>query len=172
MPGPTVRPMRPDEAGQVSRVIVASVRAALPTHYTPDVVAGLCAGNSEQAVAKHAPKQLDYVLERDGRIVAMIGLKRNEIGHLFVDPDFARQGLGRLLVDFAIEQFRQAGYTEMIVLASQNAVGFYERFGFVVEGTGSFEVGPNLPLVYVKMRAKLAVSNQRSAISDQQSAGE
>lgn len=155
MPQSQIRPMRPDEADEVSRVIVASVRALMTSHYSPEVIDGLAAGNSPEAVAAHAPKQADYVYEQDGRIAGMLGLKRNEIGHLFIDPAFAGRGIGKALVAFAVEQFRQAGYTDMIVLSSQNAVGFYERYGFVVEGSGSFPVGENLPLVYVKMRARI-----------------
>ncbi|MDD4889748.1 MAG: GNAT family N-acetyltransferase [Phycisphaerae bacterium] len=155
MSQPNIRPMLPAEAEQVSNVIVASIRAGLPSRYAPDVVAGLVAGNDAAAVAGHAPKQLDYVYELAGRIVAMVGLKRNEIGHLFVHPEAGSQGIGRQLVNFAADEFRKAGYSDMIVLSSQNAVGFYQRFGFVAEGSGSFTVGDNLPLVYVKMRAKL-----------------
>lgn len=150
-----IRLMLPAEAGQVSEIIVASIRAWLPSKYAPDVVEGLVAGNGPAAVAAHAPKQIDYVYELDGQLVGMLGLKRNEVAHLFVHPDVAARGIGRELMHFAIAEFRKAGHREMIVLSSQNAVGFYQRFGFAVEGTGSFNVGDNLPLVYVKMRAPL-----------------
>jgi len=156
-----IRRMNQDEADPVGRVIIAAIRAALPSRYPADVVAGLVAGNGPEAVAGHAPKQVDYVYEQDGcpgcpgRIVAMVGLKRNEIGHLFVDPTLSAKGIGRSLVNFAAEQFRQAGYSDMIVLSSLNAVGFYQRCGFVAEGLGRFSVGEGLPLVFVKMRAKL-----------------
>jgi predicted N-acetyltransferase YhbS len=150
-----IRPMESADVDRVSEVIVAAVRADLPARYPPDVVAGLAAGNDPRAVAGHAPKQADYVCLHDGRIVAMIGLKRNEIGHLFVEPAAAGRGVGRRLVRFAVEQFRQAGYADMIVLSSLNAVGFYARCGFVEEGRGSFPVGENLPLEFVRMRASL-----------------
>jgi len=151
----SIRPMQPADVERVSEVIVSAIRADLPSSYPPDVVAGLVAGNSPQAVAAHAPKQADYVCLLAGRIVAMIGLKRNEVGHLFVEPEFAGRGVGRRLVAFAADQFRRAGYPDMIVLSSLNAVGFYARCGFVEEGRGSFEVGAGLPLEYIRMRAPL-----------------
>jgi predicted N-acetyltransferase YhbS len=147
--------MAPQEADQVSQVIVASIRAALPSHYSQAAVDGLVAGNSPAEVLTHGPKQTDYVYELDGRIVAMLGIKRNEVGHLFVDPAFAGKGIGRTLVDFAAGQFRKAGYTDMIVMASLNAADFYARCGFVAESSGSFPVGDNVPLAFIKMRAKL-----------------
>jgi putative acetyltransferase len=150
-----IRPMLPGEAGEVSRIIVAAIRAGLPGHYAPEVVEALAAGNSPEAVAGHAPKQTDFVLVRGGRAVAMIGLKRNEIGHLFVDPACAGRGIGAALVAFAAAEFRRAGHADMVVLASLNARGFYSRCGFVEESRGSFPVGQGLSLDYVRMRSPL-----------------
>ena len=35
-----IRPMLPGEAAEVSRIIVAAIRAGLPGHYAPEVVHG------------------------------------------------------------------------------------------------------------------------------------
>jgi GNAT superfamily N-acetyltransferase len=150
-----IRAMMPGEAGEVSRIVATAVRADLPAAYAPDVVEALAASNGPEAIARHPPKQTDYVYERSGRLAAMLGLKKNEIGHLFVHPDFARQGIGRRLVAFAADTFRRAGFPDMIVLASLNAAAFYARCGFVEESRGSFDVAPGLPLPYVKMRVRL-----------------
>lgn len=156
MSGPLrIRPMVESEAEEVSRVIAAAIRSDLPARYPPNVVEALAVGNSPKAILKHPPLQIDYVCLQEDRIVAMIGLKRNEIGHLFVHPDFARQGIGRELAAYAAGIFRQTGYKDMIVLSSLNAAGFYARCGFVEEGEGSFNVAPGLPLQFVRMRAAL-----------------
>lgn len=157
------RPMRPGEAGEVSRVIVAAIRSGFAPGYSPEVVEAAARGNSPEAVLAHAPKQVDYVLAGDAGVIAMIGLKRNEIGHLFVDPAHAGRGTGRRLVDFARAKFRAAGYRDMFTLASLNAVGFYERCGFRAEGRGSFSVGKGLELEYVRMRAALGRPGGRVA---------
>ncbi|MCG3181751.1 MAG: hypothetical protein BIFFINMI_04151 [Phycisphaerae bacterium] len=151
-----IRPMTPADADTVSALTVASIRARLADCYAPDVVDGLADGNSPAAVLARQSKQTDYVGLIDGRVVGMIGLKRNEIGHLFVHPDHDRRGIGRSLVAFAMACFRQAGHREMIVMSSLNAVDFYARFGFVSERRGSFPLGNGCPLEYVFMRAPLA----------------
>jgi predicted N-acetyltransferase YhbS len=150
-----IRPMAESEAEEVSRVVAAAIRADLPARYPREVVEALAAGNSAAAIRTHAPLQTDYVAWKGQRIVAMLGLKRNEIGHLFVHPDFARRGVGRELVAYAAGVFRQTGYRDMIVMSSLNATAFYGRFGFVEEGRGSFDVRPGLPLQFVRMRAAL-----------------
>jgi GNAT superfamily N-acetyltransferase len=162
-----IRRMRPGEAGEVSRVIVAAIRSGFTGSYSPEVVEAAVRGNSPQAVLARASKQVDYVLVQDGRIAAMTGLKRNEIGHLFVDPAHRGKGMGRRLVDFARRQFRAAGHRDMFTLASLNAVGFYRRCGFRAEGRGSFSPGEGLDLEYVRMRAALGEPAENGGESGQ-----
>ena len=54
------------------------------------------------------------------------------IRRVFVHPDWARRGLGRRLVGHAEQRARAAGHVRFGVCASLNAVGFYERLGFLV----------------------------------------
>jgi predicted N-acetyltransferase YhbS len=85
----------------------------------------------------------------------MIGLKRNEIGHLYVDPSCGGRGIGGALAAFAVEAFLRAGYDHAIMLGSLNAASFYARCGFVEESRGSFLIGGGLNLDYVRMRRPL-----------------
>ena len=154
-PVDSIQPMRSEEAEEISRLIVASVREGLSTRYSPEVVEGLARGNGVEAVRNHGPKQTDYGLHSGDRIVAMIGLKRNEVGHLYVHPAHYRKGLGRTLVEFATKKFREAGYKDMMVMASLNAVDFYKRCGFTEQSHGSFKVGAGLDLEYVRMTCSI-----------------
>jgi len=147
----TIEPMRAGDAEEVSRLIASSVRNGFSGFYTPQVIEAVVRGNSTEAVCTHAPGQTDYVACSSGRILGMIGLKHNEIGHLFIRPEESTKGLGRLLVDFARKEFKKAGYAEMFVLASLNSVGFYKHCGFAEETRGSFSVGDGLHLDYVRM---------------------
>ena len=150
-----IRPMRAEDAAEASRVIAAAIRSGLAGCYPPATVEALVAANSPKALLAHAPKQTDYVLLLGGRVAAMIGLKKNEIGHLFVDPAHAGRGLGAELVAFAANLFRKAGYGDMVVLSSLNSVGFYARQLFAEDGRGSFAAGPGAEVAYVRMRRRL-----------------
>ncbi len=151
-----IRPMREEEAEQVSELIRAAIRARFPECYSAEVVEAVAVANSADFLLGLAPRQTNYVLIDDGRIVGMTGLKKNEIGHLFVHPDHSGRGCGRRLAAFAAETFLEAGFEDMIVHASPNAVGFYEKCGFVAEGEGSFHLASDLPMHYVTLRAALA----------------
>ena len=74
------------------------------------------------------PMSETMVYENDGRIVGFLALIDNEVGGLFVDPDFQGRGIGRSLMDRARES---RPFLELIVFeANPVARRFYETYGF------------------------------------------
>jgi ribosomal protein S18 acetylase RimI-like enzyme len=73
-------------------------------------------------------------------VVGFICLSNFEpmIQGIFVHPDFMGLGIGgRLLM--AIEQLGlQRRFREMVVMSSIEATGFYERYGYVIQGSSGF----------------------------------
>jgi ribosomal protein S18 acetylase RimI-like enzyme len=61
---------------------------------------------------------------------------------LFVEPECWRQGAGRALVDDAASRARAMGLAALEVVASHNALRFYEKLGFTVTGTAQTQFGP------------------------------
>lgn len=78
--------------------------------------------------AEHLPKADTWVWEEDGRVVGFLSLLGNEVGALFVDPEFQRSGIGRALLDRARAL---PGELEVDVFR-ENAIGraFYAKQGF------------------------------------------
>ena len=64
----------------------------------------------------------------DGAIVAFMGVSERKIEMLFVDPAFREMGLGRHLVEYAIDRL----HVTRVDVNEQNeqAAGFYARLGF------------------------------------------
>ena len=69
-----------------------------------------------------------WVIEVDSSVVGFIALIENEIGGLFLDPDFQGQGLGRAMVDKAVTE---KGSLKVEVF-KENVIGrrFYDAYGF------------------------------------------
>ena len=81
----------------------------------------------------YLPNAETWVVEEDGAPVGFISLIGNEIGGLFLDPSQHGRGLGRAMVDHA-KTLRDRLRVEVF---ERNAIGrrFYERYGFVEEGS-------------------------------------
>jgi ribosomal protein S18 acetylase RimI-like enzyme len=71
---------------------------------------------------------------------------RCELDDLFVEPDAMGRGVGRLLVEDAVSRAASAGATVVDVIANPNAVGFYERVGFVRTGEVPTRFGPGIQM--------------------------
>lgn len=77
----------------------------------------------------YLPNAETWVWEKDGRVVGFIAMAGDEIGGLFVDPEFHRAGIGRALV----EHVRGPRPSLEVEVFKANALGraFYEAHGFV-----------------------------------------
>lgn len=142
---PGIRPVRRDEGPRLLEVWEGSVRA---THRFL----------TEADIAALRPQVLEGVfaidhllgLRDDGRLIAFLGVHGTAIEALFVDAAWLRRGLGRRLVEHAV---RDMGATTVEV-NEQNpeAVAFYERMGFRVEGrTPTDHDGRAFPLLQMRL---------------------
>ena len=78
--------------------------------------------------ALYLPHAETWVYELDGVVVGFIALIGNNVGGIFVDAKFHRQGIGRALMD----QARHMRQTLELNVFQDNLVGrkFYEKYGF------------------------------------------
>ena len=85
-----------------------------------------------------------WVLEEDGEPVGFIALIGDEIAGLFLQPSCHGRGLGRALVDHAVD-LRGPLRVEVF---ERNAIGrrFYERYGFVEVGSYRHEGSSEMTL--------------------------
>jgi putative acetyltransferase len=85
-----------------------------------------------RSIAQRA--QVIRVAELDGRPVGYASLKGTAVWAAYVDPTYARQGIGTRLVALIERDALRRGEEALCVSSSLPAAAFYERLGFGVRG--------------------------------------
>ncbi len=103
------------------------------------------------------PKTEKLIGTRDdaGQMTAFLGMEGEKVEMLFVHPTVRGRGLGRLLLTHAITNL---GAT-LVDVNEQNeqAVGFYQRLGFVVIGCSPLDgTGKPYPILHLQLADKSA----------------
>jgi GNAT superfamily N-acetyltransferase len=137
-----IRDARPDEAGALTELqrraslVWDDTRDVLLAH--PDVIDVPVELLQSVRVAVEDGQSLGFsaVIESDGNAAELDGL--------FVEPDLMRGGVGRALVEDAVDRLRGAGVSRLEVTANLNALGFYEKVGFVAIGPVETMFSPGL----------------------------
>jgi GNAT superfamily N-acetyltransferase len=113
----------------IERVIVTSVAAS--TEEKAMFLANV-RSNLDQW-AKDPEKALHLKFSTASALSGVVMVKSYwNLCHLFVAPERQGRGIGRLLIEAAIEECRRVGARpELRVNAARNAIPFYERMGFL-----------------------------------------
>lgn len=104
-----------------------------------------------------------FLATRDGAPVGTARLlPTGQIGRMAVLAELRGHGVGRQLLDAAIEAARVAGFHEVFLHAQRTAEGFYERAGFRARGGTFMEAG----IEHVDMLLPLGVPYEPVALPD------
>lgn len=76
-----------------------------------------------------------WVVEKAGRPVAFMAMENDFIDQLYVHPDHWRQGIGKALLNSALERFPNHVWLYTLQV-NVDARAFYEKHGFVAENYG------------------------------------
>ena len=90
-----------------------------------------------------------YLAEESQQLVGVIGIKSNQhLFHLFVEQTLHHQGIAGLLWNKVISQ-KQYQNCSITVNSSLNALGFYQKLGFVA--VSSMQVKRGIPSIPMKI---------------------
>ena len=137
MPGFTVRPeTAADRAG---------IRATVGAAFETDAEARLV-----DALREHGDAMISLVAVRDDAVLGHVLLSVARVGGVpvlalapvAVTPEYQRRGIGRALIDAALERARAMGFGAVVVLGHPS---YYPRFGFVPAGPHGIECPYDAP---------------------------
>ncbi|WP_231426731.1 GNAT family N-acetyltransferase [Pedobacter sp. Leaf250] len=94
-----------------------------------------------------------YCFKKNDVLLGFLGLSGDNIQMLFIEPSARRQGIGKELMKFAIEQ-KQATKVD-VNEQNEQALGFYKHLGFVImERYENDDVGKPYPILSMELQAR------------------
>lgn len=127
-----LRPFLPGDTMPLRDLFAASIDELTADDYDDDQrIAWAATAEDADAFAKRLSEATTLVVHVDGEYLGFASLKANtQIDMLYVNPNYAGEGVGTALVD-AIERIAQArGAASLTVDASETAVLFFEARGY------------------------------------------
>ncbi|MGF1593870.1 MAG: GNAT family N-acetyltransferase [Kiloniellaceae bacterium] len=130
-----IRRARASDAGQLFAVHERAVRVLGRRAYNDSQVESWVHGNDPQRyleAMRDDGEIFEVAVARLRGIVGFCGRKDEEVRSLYVDPDWARLGVGSALLRRAETAIAAAGHDRVTIGASLSGLHFYERHGYRV----------------------------------------
>ena len=147
-----IRKADPTDAPAIQRFQEASIRELCSEQYDQEAIDQWTEDLKPDHYVEAMEKDQFLVAEQDdGEILAMcvVDIVQSELNALFVAPQAAGKGLGKILVASAEGVVLNAGHDRISLKATLNAVPFYEKLGFRKRGETmhSFSEGTQLSCI-------------------------
>jgi putative acetyltransferase len=139
----SLRPYLPADARRCAEIFRSSIDELAADDYDEDQrEAWASRADDEQAFGARLGEALTLLALIEGAVAGFASLKgADQIDMLFVDPEFARQGAGRALIEALTKLAQARGAKLLTVEASDVAKPLFERQGFTSQQRNLVRVG-------------------------------
>lgn len=154
----TIRRAREGDAEAVGRVHRSAIRESARAHYTDEQIEAWSGPRPAGHFGKVVGAKEFYVAEEGGEVIGFgsLNAEAGEVDAVYVAPAAAGRGVGMELLRTVEARARELGLKSLRVSASLNAVGFYERAGYVSRATGAHRLWNGVDLPCAHMSKELA----------------
>ena len=133
----TIRSMQPADIEPVANLLSELAAEFIVGEFSPEAQRNFLEENNAEAIRRFVSSGFRYhVAEMNGELIGFVGVRENKhLYHLFVAKSLLRQGIGRMLWNFAKRECEMSGHRGAFTVNSSNrAVPVYERWGFCRDG--------------------------------------
>lgn len=165
-PGYRLRPGTPNDGDALLRVHQRAILTLGRRVYSDAQLESWASGNTAErygAAMRDDAETFEVAVNRKAGIVAFCSRKAHEVRGLYVDPDWARLGIGRLLLQRAEAAIKAMGHHRVSIGASLVGLPFYESQGYRVLRHRHWKTGGGLFIPAAEMEKQLRQSGQQSA---------
>jgi GNAT superfamily N-acetyltransferase len=176
---PTIRPATLADRDELTALIARSARDLSANDYTPEQIEGALRGAfgvDTQLIAD----QTYFVAEADGKLVACGGWSKRrtlfgsdarsgrdeaqldpavdaaKIRAFFVDPAYARRGLGSAILERCEREAMKCGFRRFEMMATLPGARLYTRYGYSGTERIEYEMQPGLSITFIPMSKKVS----------------
>lgn len=107
----------------------------------------------QEKLKSNPERSIILVIESEGKIAGFgeIVPAQEELRAVYIDPQFARMGFGRALLQKLESRAKKQGLAKLILHASLNAKNFYIQNGFQIDGEGNHKLnsGRLMPCIFM-----------------------
>jgi len=143
-----IRLARPSDAPDMAEIIMRSWETAYKDILPPEYIREKNAVRPEQYKRAITDENTNsYIIRRGDKTVGVMRIDSPQDGdadgscyelhNIYLHPDYFRQGIGTLAMEFAFQKARDLGKKIMLVWVISdniNAIRFYEKCGFAADG--------------------------------------
>ena len=146
----SVRPAVPGDEAVMHDLHTRSVRELCAGHYAAGIIDVWLEGRTPDGYRPAIDRGEMVMAEAGGEAAGFGHAVPGEVVACFVDPAYARRGVGRALFEATMEMARKDWSGPVRLEATLNAVAFYERLGFRRERDGiAVRNGVEIPTVHM-----------------------
>ena len=129
-----IRELKVDDQERVLQIIHDASRISNSEDYPQDFIEYLLENRYNHSwFQENVSKKNRYVVIDSKSIIAVGGLKEQEIVHMFVDPKVQGKGVGSYLLKFLLEIAKSFNYSNVHLNSTITATEFYRKHGFEIE---------------------------------------
>ncbi len=153
----TIRKATLEDCSAILRIHASAVRAIPAGLYTIEEIEAWAVPREIESYRQAIQDKEFYVADRGGGVVGFGVLNRyaQVIEALYVTAEAKGQGIGARLLLRLEERGRELGMETVGLNASLNAVGFYERAGYVAQEETTYRLATGLEIRCVPMSKAL-----------------
>ena len=120
----------PEDLCTVKEITRNTIKIVYPKYYPVGAVEFFLKYHSDENISEDIRYQRTFLcIDDKGNKVGTVTIKENDIGRLFVLPEFQGKGYGKALLDYA-EKLISRNYSEIILDASLAAKKIYLNRGY------------------------------------------
>ncbi|KQM51932.1 GCN5 family acetyltransferase [Pseudomonas sp. Leaf15] len=146
----------PADAQTAFDIRLLAIRSQCIGAYTAEQMALWTRGKAEDGydTLMDKPFYLGWV-NGEPVVTGMLDLDNNEMGALFVLPEFAGRGYGKAMLDHLEKLARELAIEEVVLDSTLNAASFYRACGYVGEEQAVYHSPSGLALACIPMVKRL-----------------